>query len=242
MLDLADIADVVAGAVREATAPLIARLEVVESRELVLPEKGDRGEKGEPGIVDPDVLKALVDEAVAGIELPEPIPGEPGVPGEPGDTGPAGKDGEPGEKGADGKDGVGLADALIDNEGRLVLTLTDGRTKALGVVKGQDGANGRDGADGRTFSLDDFDIIPYDDERTFKMCFTQGDVMHSFEISFPVVLDRGVWQERAYEKGDAVTWGGSLWIAQKDTDAKPDTADSGWRLAVKRGRDGRDAK
>jgi collagen type III alpha len=57
------------------------------------------------------------------------------------------------------------------------------------------------------------------------------------------VIDRGVYKAgETYEPGDAVTWGGSLWIAQKQTDAKPDTPESGFRLAVKRGRDGKDAK
>jgi hypothetical protein len=55
------------------------------------------------------------------------------------------------------------------------------------------------------------------------------------------VIDRGVWREGQYKAGDAVTWAGSLWIAQKDTDAKPDSGD-GWRLSVKRGRDGKAAE
>ena len=73
--------------------------------------------------------------------------------------------------------------------------------------------------------------------------FTRGDTKHSFELEFPVIIDRGVFKEgQAYVRGDAVTWGGSLWIAQKETGAKPDGPDSGWRLAVKKGRDGKDAK
>jgi hypothetical protein len=39
--------------------------------------------------------------------------------------------------------------------------------------------------------------------------------------------------------GDAVSHGGSLFIAQGDTNAKPGKSDD-WRLAVKRGADGRD--
>lgn len=45
----------------------------------------------------------------------------------------------------------------------------------------------------------------------------------------------------AYESGDAVTHGGSLWIAKERTSAKPG-ADSTWQLAVKRGKDGKDAR
>jgi hypothetical protein len=68
-------------------------------------------------------------------------------------------------------------------------------------------------------------------------------VAHSYELEFPVPIDRGVFKEgEPYVRGDVVTWGGSLWIAQKATSAKPDSPDSGFRLAVKRGRDGKDAK
>jgi len=45
----------------------------------------------------------------------------------------------------------------------------------------------------------------------------------------------------AYEPGDAVTHGGSLWIAKERTSAKPGI-DGTWQLAVKRGKDGRDAR
>lgn len=68
-------------------------------------------------------------------------------------------------------------------------------------------------------------------------------VIERKDFVFPVILDRGVFKEsESYVKGDAVTWGGSLWIAQGDTSTKPDSANSGWRLAVKRGRDGKDGR
>lgn len=44
-----------------------------------------------------------------------------------------------------------------------------------------------------------------------------------------------------YELGDAVTRGGSLWIARARTTSRPG-ADSTWQLAVKAGRDGKDAR
>ena len=50
---------------------------------------------------------------------------------------------------------------------------------------------------------------------------------------------KGVWDDRPYEKGDAVTHQGSTWIARSDTSAKPGT-DPAWQLVVKRGREGRD--
>ncbi len=56
-----------------------------------------------------------------------------------------------------------------------------------------------------------------------------------------MMLDKGVWKEGAFKKGDTVTWSGAMWIAQKDTETKPETPNSDWRLAVKRGREGKSA-
>jgi integrin beta 3 len=54
------------------------------------------------------------------------------------------------------------------------------------------------------------------------------------------VLYRGIFKEGSeYEQGDMVTWGGSTWVAQSDTKAKPGDGEE-WRLAVKKGRDGKD--
>lgn len=243
MLELADIAEVIADAVKEATAPLLARIDALEQREAPAPEKGDkgdkgdpgeRGEKGEPGEVDMDAVKALVEEAVAALP-----PAEKGEPGPEGPQGPVGEKGADGRDGKDGRDGVGLADALIDADGRLVLTMTDGTTKALGVVKG---ADGRDGEPGKTFTLDDFEVVPMD-ERTIKMGFVYGEVMHSFELEFPVPIYRGRFQiGEKYARGDLATWGGHLWHCDEDRGKKPDEPESGWTLAVKRGRDGKDYK
>jgi hypothetical protein len=52
---------------------------------------------------------------------------------------------------------------------------------------------------------------------------------------------KGVWQEGGYEKGNLITHGGCMWVALEDTDDKPGTSGA-WQLAVKRGRDGRDAR
>lgn len=50
---------------------------------------------------------------------------------------------------------------------------------------------------------------------------------------------RGVYQaEQQYQPGQGVTWDGSMWVALRETDARPGTDDS-WQLAVKRGRDAR---
>jgi hypothetical protein len=191
----------------------------------------------------PTELKQLVDEAVAAIPAPQDgksVTVEDVAPLIASEVEkrvselPVAKDGR---DGIDGKDGVGLAGALIDRDGELVVTLTNGETKNLGPVVGNDGEPGKPGADAVGF--DDLDVA-YDGEKTVTLKFTRGDVVKEFPIVMPVVIDRGVYREGSeYKAGDAVTWGGSLWIAQKDTGAKPDSSDE-WRLSVKRGRDGKD--
>lgn len=139
---------------------------------------------------------------------------------------------------------ISVTSALIDRDGKLVLTHSDGSTKDLGVVVGRDGidAKGEPGADGLGF--DDLAVI-HDGERGFTFRFERGEQVKEFKFALPVVIDRGVWvesKEGGYEKGDGVTWAGSFWISQKDENAdKPDGGD-GWRLSVKRGRDGKALK
>jgi hypothetical protein len=139
----------------------------------------------------------------------------------------------------DGDNGVGLAGALIDRDGSLILTLTNGETRDLGKVVGKDGENGEPG-----LGFDDMDVAVLDVDRTIEFAFRRGDEVKAFTLKWPTPIDRGVWNEKTeYARGDAVTWGGSLWIAQKDTPTgKPDAPESGWRLSVKKGRDGKDAK
>jgi hypothetical protein len=81
------------------------------------------------------------------------------------------------------------------------------------------------------------------DDRTWKVYSVKSnDERIEQLIKFPVVLDRGVWKpETKYEQGDGATYAGSYWIAQKDNvDSKPDSGNGDWRLAVKRGQNGRD--
>src|SRR4029077_16588083 len=57
------------------------------------------------------------------------------------------------------------------------------------------------------------------------------------EVTLDHPLDRGVWKQGKYHKGDTVTFGGSMFIAQCETEAKPET-NKEWRLAVKKGLNG----
>lgn len=129
---------------------------------------------------------------------------------------------------------IGLAGAMIDRKGALMVTLSDGKLIDLGRVEGKNGDPG--------LGFDDL-ALEQISERSFVVRFNRGEQVKTFTFSMPVMLDRGVFRAgEAYEKGDCVTYAGSLWIAQADTSAKPDGAESGWRLGVKRGRDARGAE
>jgi collagen type III alpha len=191
-------------------------------------EKGDQGERGLDGAPGP-----------RGENGERGADGAPGARGEKGDQGergldgvpgPRGEKGDPGERGADGK--LGARGEKGDNgaAGRDGRDGKDGRD-------GERGTAGKNGADGLGF--DDLQV-EQDGERSFTITFMRGGERKSFPLRLPTVVDRGVWRERAYEPGDGVTWRGSFWIAQKETSAKPDEASTEWRLAVKRGRDGKD--
>jgi hypothetical protein len=141
-----------------------------------------------------------------------------------------------------GADGIGLAGALIDREGELIVTLTNGETKSLGRVVGRKGRNGRDG-----FGFDDMDVCVLDDDRTIELSFRRGEDEKAFTLKWPTVIDRGPFKidrRLPYESGDGVTWGGQFYICNEQTNDKPDLSKDGkpWRLAVRKGRDGKDAK
>lgn len=61
------------------------------------------------------------------------------------------------------------------------------------------------------------------------------------KLELPVMIYRGVFSPGDYLPGDTVTWAGSLWHCDESTCDKPgESGSKGWRLAVKRGRDGKD--
>ncbi|WP_375282885.1 hypothetical protein [Sphingobium yanoikuyae] len=190
---------------------------------LPAPERGEKGEDGERG-ADGD----------AGAD------GQDGRDGADGKDGVDGQDGKDGRDGVDGKDGAGIADLVIDRDGNLIASFTDGRMKHLGQVVGKDGRDGGDGKDGIPFGVDDLDMTLMEDGRTLRMSFTKGDTEYAFQVPFPVMIYRGVWKDgQAYEEGDVCTWAGSLWHASQATVSKPDSGD--WILCVKKGRDGKGA-
>lgn len=233
------VSEIIGAAVAGVRKEFAAQIEALKSEVAAaqsVPKDGRDGQDGANGKdCDMEAVKAMIVEAVKAI--PAPADGKDGRDG---------KDGAPGEKGADG---AGIADLLTDRDGALVATFTDGRMKSLGVIVGKDGRDGRDGEkgapgqDGRDgLGFDDL-AVEYDGEKTITLKMQRGDVVKEASIVLPINIDRGIFKEgQNYTAGDSVTWGGSYWIAQRDTGAKPDSADSGWRLAVKKGRDGKDGR
>ena len=77
--------------------------------------------------------------------------------------------------------------------------------------------------------------------RTFTFALRCGERVVEKLIKVPFPMDCGVYRTgKAYETGDVVTFGGSQWIALKNTTTKPPSDD--WRLCVAKGRDGKDSQ
>jgi integrin beta 3 len=173
-----------------------------------------------------DLLEHL-DERVAALEagpVEKGDPGERGPQGEPGAQGPPGPAGEPGQPGAPGPSGA----------------------------KGEPGRDGRDASDLILLHGYIVEQVAQKFAEAFKApLFTSDDGGRTLTatvagtvstIKTGIPLDVGVWKEGAsYVQGDVITMGGSAFIAQQDTSEKPGRSDH-WRLAVKRGADGRDAR
>lgn len=230
-------------------------------------KKGDPGEPGRDGkdaepvlvadvvaeLVKTEVLAPLIDLMVAAAVAKHfednPVQhgkdgrdGKEGSDGRDGERGPQGEKGDPGSAGVDGKDGVGLADALIDRDGGLVLTMTDGRAKALGRVVGKDGAAGADGRDGLSMA----DVAREYDADAHEIVERWTVAGMAKELRYPAggIRPGGFWREgMKCHAAQAITHDGALWIAKRDTAAKPclENKDD-WQLAARKGRDGRDGK
>ena len=126
--------------------------------------KGDKGDPGEDG--DTPTIGANGNWWIGGVDTGIPATGSDGADGSDGSdgtdgltpyigsngnwwigstdtgikaTGSDGKGGQNGVDGQDGKDGVGIANIEINENGELVVTLTDGTEKNLGKVTGSDG-------------------------------------------------------------------------------------------------------
>lgn len=207
-----------------------------------------------------------IEAAMAGLEevrqavaaIPAGKDGADGRDGKDGETGPAGADGRDGIDGKDGKDG---ADGR-DGRDALELDILDGidpkKSYPRGTVAVYQGglikAERRTGPIGDSLAAAGWRVIlrgvaqtelaPSEDLRTLsiRLTHTDGEVVEQ-TLRSPSLIYREVYRDGVpYEGGDAVTFGGSLWVALRATTSKPGEGSPDWRLAVKKGRDGRDAK
>lgn len=221
--ELDEVRDLVAGLPGNGAVALLVSQAVEEKFATVPPAKdGAPGQDGEPG-----------KDGEPGQDGLGGAPGAPGRDGVDGKDGAAGRAGEPGSPGADGLDGVGMVGALIDRDGELVITSSDGAVKSVGRVVGKDGAPG--------LGFDDMEVA-YDGERRFVIRLVQGERVKEFPFRLPIPINREVFKDgHPYEAQDEVTFGGSTWQARRETQAKPGTNDD-WFLKNKKGRDGRDGR
>lgn len=255
MIDPVEFGKQMGALIREATEPLRREIAELKARE---PERGEKGEDGAPGkdadpvdadtladavvakLLASDKLETLADLA-AGAAVAKHFEANPVQHGKDGEPGPQGDRGEPGEKGIDGKDGIGLAGAMIDRNGELVVTLTNGETKALGVIVGKDGPAGSDGKDGLSVENMVREYVPESHEVVER--WTQAGV--DKELRYPAggIHHGGYWMEGVKSQaGQSWTHNGTLWIAKRATASEPSTASDDWAIGARKGRDGRDGK
>jgi hypothetical protein len=232
-------------------APVLARLDALEIRAVAPGPVGPAGRDGADGKDAPAVDLDEVAMRAAAL-VPFPKDGRDGI---------NGKDAPPvdvedvarraaalvpkpkdGHDGIDGHNGVGVAGAVIDKDGSLVLTFSDGTMRTLGLVvgkageKGEPGEKGSDGLNGRDGTLEGASFKQIDD-RTGQWLRSDGSVLGTMAIS--AIEYHGIYASgQSYAKGDAVTHGGSLWIARDATNTRPGDGATAWQLAAKCGRDG----
>ena len=128
--------------------------------------------------------------------------------------GPPGKDGRDGIDGKDGKDGE------------------RGPPGEKGE-RGADGLHGRDGAPGPQGERGADGIASRAElESLIEQRFAELQV-RTFADLYQGVFD----EKKHYTRGQLATCGGSLWLSQTETRAKPGEGNSDWKLIVKRGTD-----
>lgn len=239
MTETEKIADVVVAAVRAAIAPYEKRIAELEKRTVELEARPYGTKEFWDGLKTfaPEMRRRIAD-LEGRSTLPGPI-GPPGEKGEKGIDGPVGKDGRDGvdgvvgPRGEKGLDGANGRDGVDGRDGQPGVPGRDGAIGPQGE-KGLDGINGRDG------TLEHATFVQVD-SRTGRWLRADGSTLG--EMKSPATIYRGIFRPGdVYEEGDAVTRGGSLWIARERTQTTPGEGASGWQLAAKCGRDGLNGK
>ena len=100
----------------------------------------------------------------------------------------------------------------------------------------------KDGRD--AVELENFDLTLAEDGRTITVKMQAGETVIEKSVKIAAVIDKGTYKhEGKYEKGDGTSYGGSFWIAKCDNpQGVPGSGETDWRCAVKAGRPGRDLR
>lgn len=256
----ASVQKYVADEVARAVAPLLEQLKALPA-----------GPQGEPGTAGADGKDGAPGrDGVDGKDGSPGTPGTPGTDGAPGRDGVDGKDGRDGKDGQDGAAGLdGLpgapgADGRDGRDGRDgepgrdaaeidVLPAIDERksyrrgtfaTHKGGLWRAADTTDGMDGWVCITRGVDREEETTEDGGRIIKRrtLYSDGQVFER-EVKTTAMVYRGLYaEERAYDVGDVATWGGSVWHCEAPTSDRPGEGSKAWRLAVKKGAPGKDAK
>lgn len=218
---------------RELFAPVIEHIRgYVDARLREVPAgpagpAGEEGAAGEPGPAGP-----------AG---PQGSPGERGEAGEKGEAGPAGPQGLQGPPGEPGRDALQLEILpAIDPEKSYprgtYARHAGGLWRAFEATAAMRGWECLvEGIAAVEISWDEGDPRSL----TLGIATSSGQLVQK-RVHIPAMVYREVWREGPHKQGDVVTWAGSAWHCQQDTNDKPGTSPA-WKLMVKSGRDGKDA-
>ena len=183
---------------------------------------GEKGADGAPGRDGKDAYQLALEKGFAGTELQwlESL---------------RGKDGQRGADGRDGRDAPELA---------ILPMLEDGKSYPSGVYARHAGGlvrtNGAGGFDVIVNGLAGL-VVEQVSEREFRVKALLTDGTESAQdFKIPVMLHRGIWQEREYERGDCVTRANSTWhCCVASTSEKPGESKH-WQLIVRQGERGKD--
>lgn len=198
--------DGVDGKNAEVDEAMLARLMANHLASIPVPENGKDGQDGK-SITLEDVAPLIQAEVAKAVErIPTP------------------------------KDGIGLVGALIDRDGRLIVTMSDGTTKDVGIVVGPDPdpemikaavtrelatwPRPKDGEPGKDGVLEALSVKKLD-YRTLQFCHKDngepiegGTVLLDNVPMYPDPSDPVFKKEREYRLCDLVNWGGKVYYAK----------------------------
>jgi hypothetical protein len=259
--------------IAKALAPVIAALVKKELASIEFQEgpEGKQGPPGEPGLPGEDGkdadADAIIEAVTKSIVVPDAVPGADGKDGRDGRDGKdadeaaiieavskaivipepiPGLDGKDGRDGQDGRDAIDL-EILPGIDEQKQYPRGSYATHRGGLWRAYERTHGMRGWECIVDGVDEVKAEQVS-ERGFEFTLhkSSGSVIAK-SCTIPAMIYKEIYSDKTqYEKGDAVTYAGSLWVATSDSPTSaPGTGsaeDTGWRLAVKSGRNGKDLR